>query len=100
MQYISEFYDIHHLYGTWSAEFNSYGLDMHYRDLSPGHAKWVPNDALKKVGRGRRQSRRIRNDMDDSQRGQRARRQRCRLCKTFGHALATCPNRPGSSNAP
>ena len=99
-QYISKYYDMQHLYATWSAEFHSYGVDMHYRELWPREIKWVPNDALKHVGRGRRQSRRIRNDMDESQRGDRVRRPKCRLCKTFGHSLSQCPNRPASSNAP
>ena len=33
MSYISEYYDMHHLFGTWSAEFYSYGVDMNYRNL-------------------------------------------------------------------
>ena len=99
IMYMSEYYDIRHLYDTWNGEFNSYGVECHYRDIWRGAVKWSPNEALRHPGRGRRQSRRIRNDMDASQRGDRPRPIRCRLCKTHGHSFGNCPNRPSSSGA-
>ena len=94
-QYVSRYFDIHHLMQTWSSELYSYGLQMSYRDLWPGEFEWVPNPALKQVKKGRRHTRRFRNDMDESQRGE---TQKCRICKTTGHSMKDCPNRPTSSS--
>ena len=93
-QYVSTFFDIHHLVGTWSSEFYSYGLYMSYKDLWPGGYQWVPNPALKQVKKGRRHTTRFRNDMDESQVGE---PRKCRICRMAGHSMKDCPNRPTSS---
>lgn len=97
--YMSEYYDIRHMYDTWNGEFNSYSIEGHYRDLRLRAVKWSLNEAMRHPGRGRRQSRRIRNDMDTSQRRDRPRPTWCKLCKTHGHLFRNCPNRPSSSGA-
>ena len=93
-QYVSSYFDIHHLMGTWSAEFFSYGLDMSYKDLWPGEIHWAPNPQLRQQKKGWRHTRRIRNDMDESQSGE---ARKCTICRTAGHSRKDCPNKPSSS---
>jgi len=85
-QYVSRYFDIEHLLGTWSSEFTSYCV---------GETEWVPNPELRQIKKGRRHSRRFRNDMDDSQAGE---PRKCRICKTAGHTSRNCPNKASSSS--
>jgi hypothetical protein len=55
-----------------------------------GGPTWVPNPALKRTKKGRRPSRRHRNDMDLSQLGE---PRRCRNCRVPGHTQRDCPFR-------
>lgn len=93
-QYVSRYFDIHHLMGTWGSEFYSYGLDISYKDLWTDVVQWVPNPSLRQQKKGRRHTTRFRNDMDDSQIGE---PRRCRICKTRGHSKKDCPNKPSTS---
>ena len=93
--YISPYFNTYNLLNTWSGEFWAWGLDQHYRDVWPDKiTKWVPDPALMRTGKGRRQSRRHRNDMDHNQSGE---PRRCRICRCPGHSRSECPYR-GNNN--
>ena len=51
--------------------------------------EYIPDPALMRTRRGRRNSRRIRNDMDESEAGGCTRQ--CLLCNLFGHREKYCP---------
>ena len=89
--YISKYYNMYYLFGTWSAKFHLYGVDMNCRDLWPDRVKWGPNIALKATGKGRRQMRCFWNNMDNNQRGGLSRARKCRICKTIGHSIKDFP---------
>jgi hypothetical protein len=61
---------------------------------------YIPDPRTDRVKRGRRQTRRIRNDMDESE--LRPRIQRCSACNQSGHTYKHCPNNdagPSSAEA-
>jgi hypothetical protein len=61
---------------------------------------YIPNPRTVRVKRGRRQTRRIRNDMDESE--LRTRIQRCSACNQSGHTYKRCLNNdagPSSAEA-
>jgi hypothetical protein len=61
---------------------------------------YIPDLRTAQVKRGRRQTRRIRNDMDESE--LRTRIQRCSACNQSGHTYKRCPNNdagPSSAEA-
>ena len=90
-QYISPYFSMSNLFNTWSGEFWTPGLDGHYRKMFPERTEiWVPDPALKRTAKGRRQTRRHRNDMDHSQSGE---CRRCRICRCPGHPRRECPYR-------
>lgn len=91
--YISEYYDMQHLLGTWSAEFHSYGVKMKYTDLWLDMAQWGPNKDLKTTTKGRWQTRRFQNNMDASQCTSISCTSKCRICKTPGHSAKDCHKR-------
>ena len=89
--YISAYFNTENLFNTWSGEFWAWGMDMHYRDmLSTQLEKFVPDPTLLRTAKGRRRSRRYRNDMDHSQSGE---PRRCRICRCPGHPRRECPYR-------
>jgi hypothetical protein len=51
---------------------------------------YIPDPRTARVKRERRQTRRIRNDMDESE--LRTRIQRCSACNQSGHTYKRCPN--------
>jgi hypothetical protein len=61
---------------------------------------YIPDPRSARVKRGRRQTWRIRNDMDESE--HRPRIQRCNACNQSGHTYKRCPNNnagPSSAEA-
>lgn len=62
-RYISLYYSIEALAQTWSSLFQPIP-DMDYWSKYDGPT-FIPNESLKYVKRGRRQSKRICNDMDE-----------------------------------
>lgn len=103
---VSEEYSLSKVISTWSPRFEPY--------LDP--SQWQPyngetclaDGSLKKLGRGRRKSKRFRNDMDHMQSGRKGNRlddflydgtqNHCSKCKKAGHKKQTCPqNERGSS---
>jgi hypothetical protein len=51
---------------------------------------YVPNPAMLRTDKGRRPSRRHRNNMDHSQSGE---PRRCRICRCAGYPRRECPYR-------
>ena len=88
--YVSPYFNMHNLYNTWNGEFWAWGIDTNYKQLWPERTPWVPDPALMRTSKGRRQSRRHRNDMDHSQLGE---PRRCRVCRCAGHPRRECPYR-------
>lgn len=88
--YVSPYFNMHNLYNTWNGEFWAWGIDTNYKQLWPEGTTWVPDPALMRTSKGRRQSRRHRNDMDHSQLGE---PRRCRVCRCAGHSRRECPYR-------
>jgi hypothetical protein len=95
--YISPYFNTYNLLHTWNGEFWTWGIGQHYRDVWPDKSTiWVPDPTLKRTAKGRRQSRRHRNDMDHSQSGE---PRRCRVCRCPGHARRECPYRSNNNPA-
>jgi hypothetical protein len=82
---------------TWGHEIYDIGIVGPF--VTENHHKtYVPHPDLKR-GRGRRQSRRIRNGMDESEAGKA--QKRCSICGALGHNYKRCPTNaiPGHAEA-
>jgi len=88
--YISPYFSMHNLMKTWDGEFWAWGVKEHHSTIWYGGPTWWPNPALKRTVKGRRQTRRFRNDMDHSQAGE---GRRCKTCKIPGHTARNCPHK-------
>ena len=72
---------------TWSQEV--YSVEILGPFTEDRHQKmYIPDEATKR-GKGRRQTRRIRNGMDESEAGKAPRR--CNQCGQYGHNYKKCP---------
>uniref|UniRef100_A0A0E0DB97 Aminotransferase-like plant mobile domain-containing protein n=1 Tax=Oryza meridionalis TaxID=40149 RepID=A0A0E0DB97_9ORYZ len=75
---------------AWSAEILGWRYLQHLVDTRGDKRIYVPDLDLLKVGKGRRQTRRLRNDMDASEAGGPVRR--CEDCLQYGHRTRDCKN--------
>nr|AAT47059.1 putative mutator-like transposase [Oryza sativa Japonica Group] len=76
------------IFHTWSEEIYGFGISGSYTTLS-AQVFYVPDPSKLRVKKGRRQTRRIRNDMDESEAG--GRTLRCSKCDLRGHTYKKCP---------
>lgn len=73
---------------TWNAEIYGFAIFGTFTgDPGPGYLRGPDKDKLRQK-RGRRQSRRIRNDMDESEAG--PKEVRCTKCNGTGHTYKKC----------
>nr|CAE03100.2 OSJNBa0017B10.15 [Oryza sativa Japonica Group] len=76
------------IFHTWSEEIYGFGISGFYTTLS-AQVFYIPDPSKLRVKKGRRQTRRIRNDMDESEAG--GRTLRCSKCDLRGHTYKKCP---------
>nr|CAH66911.1 OSIGBa0126B18.4 [Oryza sativa] len=76
------------IFHTWSEEIYGFGISGSYTMLS-AQVFYIPDPSKLRVKKGRRQTRRIRNDMDESEAG--GRTLRCSKCDLRGHTYKKCP---------
>ncbi|BAH93841.1 Os07g0238100 [Oryza sativa Japonica Group] len=76
------------IFHTWSEEIYGFGISGSYTTLS-AQVFYIPDPSKLRVKKGRRQTRRIRNDMDESEAG--GRTLRCSKCDLRGHTYKKCP---------
>ncbi|PUZ46706.1 hypothetical protein GQ55_7G104200 [Panicum hallii var. hallii] len=82
---------------TWQYEIYGFRLVGSFTETA-NPVIYISDPRSSRVKRGRRQSRRIRNDMDESE--LRPRIQRCSACNQIGHTYKHCPtNDAGPSSA-
>jgi hypothetical protein len=85
--FVSPYYFNEAIMSVWSREV--YGVGIVGAFTERHHPPWyIPNPEWKR-GKGRRQKRRIRNNMDESEAGISTRT--CTVCGAFGHTYRTCP---------
>nr|ABA91612.1 retrotransposon protein, putative, Ty3-gypsy subclass [Oryza sativa Japonica Group] len=86
--YVSNYFRKEAIFHTWSEEIYGFGILGSYTTLS-AQVFYVPDPSKLRVKKGRRQTRRIRNDMDESEAG--GRTLRCSKCDLCGHTYKKCP---------
>nr|ABA95137.1 Transposable element protein, putative, MuDR [Oryza sativa Japonica Group] len=86
--YVSNFFRKEAIFHTWSEEIYGFGISGSYTTLS-AQVFYIPDPSKLRVKKGRRQTRRIRNDMDESEAG--GRTLRCSKCDLRGHTYKKCP---------
>jgi hypothetical protein len=88
-QYVSKYFMKDQILNTWNHELYGYDIVDTFTS-NPGPARiYVPDLEKMKNAPGRRQTRRIRNDMDESEAGPRVKR--CSQCNETGHTYKYCP---------
>jgi hypothetical protein len=90
ISFVSEYYLKQSVINTWSGELTGFRATGNYNTIPDGGREYIPDPALMRTSTGRRQSRRIRNDMDESEAGGSTRQ--CFLCNEFGHWDTSCHN--------
>ena len=86
--YMSQYFFKETLLSTWSGEIYGYGIFGQFTMDRGDEYRWGPDLSRLRLKRGRRRSRRIRNDMDESEIG--GRRIRCSICNGEGHTFKNC----------
>nr|ABF98763.1 SWIM zinc finger family protein [Oryza sativa Japonica Group] len=86
--YVSNYFRKEAIFHTWSEEIYGFGISGSYTTLS-AQVFYIPDPSKLRVKKGRRQTRRIRNDMDESEAG--GRTLRCSKCDLRGHTYKKCP---------
>nr|ABA97849.1 SWIM zinc finger family protein [Oryza sativa Japonica Group] len=86
--YVSNYFRKEAIFHTWSEEIYGFGISGSYTTLS-ALVFYIPDPSKLRVKKGRRQTRRIRNDMDESEAG--GRTLRCSKCDLRGHTYKKCP---------
>lgn len=88
--YVSPFYLKDRVLQAWSTDILGYRAHENLIRTGGDDTVWVPDLHLFKGGKGRRQTRRLRNDMDESETGGPIRR--CETCLQYGHRTRDCTN--------
>ncbi|BAH91629.1 Os02g0285700 [Oryza sativa Japonica Group] len=86
--YVSNYFRKEAIFHTWSEEIYGFGISGSYTTLS-AKVFYIPDPSKLRVKKGRRQTRRIRNDMDESEAG--GRTLCCSKCDLRGHTYKKCP---------
>ena len=89
ISFVSPYYIKEAVLNTWTGELHGFRSTGNFNTVDPADRRYIPDPSLLRTGRGRRQSRRIRNDMDESEAGGPTRQ--CFLCNEFGHLDSHCP---------
>ena len=87
--FVSQYYLKQSVLNTWTGEMVGFRVDGNFNTVNPNERQYIPDPNLLRTSRGRRQCRRIRNDMDESEAGGPTRQ--CFLCNVFGHRENNCP---------
>ena len=88
--FVSGYYMKEAVLHTWTGEFWGYRISGNFTTVDVGHRVYIPPmDLLRGTKIGRRQTRRIRNDMDEGEAGGPTRQ--CLYCLNFGHRMKNCP---------
>ena len=86
---------------TWTGEMAGFRAMGNFNTVVPSERQYIPDPRLLRTGVGRRQCRRIRNDMDESEAG--GPTVQCFMCNDFGHRDTACTkfgNAPAAPTAP
>jgi hypothetical protein len=97
--YVSCYFRKETIASTWQYEIYRFRMVGSFTETA-NPVIYIPDPRSARIKRGRRQTRRIRNDMDESE--LRSRIQRCSACNQSGHTYKRCPNndaRPSSAEA-
>ena len=86
--FMSEYFFKERILQAWCGELRGFRAVGNFTTLDISARTWVPDINMLKGGKGRRQSRRIRNDMDESQAGTSG--ARCGRCGQEGHTARRC----------
>ena len=89
ISFVSPYYLKESVLSTWTGEMQGFRPLGNFNTVIPGQRRYIPDPGQMRTGRGRRQSKRIRNDMDESEAGGPTRQ--CFLCNQFGHRDTNCP---------
>lgn len=89
ISFVSTYYRKESVINTWTGEMVGFRVVDNFNTVNPTDRQYIPDPGLVRTSRGRRQSRRIRNDMDESEAGGPTRQ--CFLCNAFGHRDTNCP---------
>jgi hypothetical protein len=88
--FVSCYYMKEAVLNTWTGEFWGYRIAGNFTQVAVGQRVYIPSMNMhRRTRRGRRQTRRIRNDMDESEAGGPTRQ--CLYCLAFGHRMRYCP---------
>ena len=90
--FVSPYYMKDALVQTWTGEMRGFRLEGNFNTVEEANREIIPHPANMRTSRGRRQTRRIRNDMDESEAGGSTRQ--CLLCNMFGHKEKHCTKFP------
>ncbi|GJZ73628.1 DNA-binding WRKY transcription factor [Tanacetum coccineum] len=88
LQYVQRYYSITNYSATWASEFSPLPHEAYWPKLS---ITLLPNSDLKRKGRGRPRSTRLRNVMDIKE-GKKA--NKCGFCKQSGYNQKRCQSKP------
>jgi hypothetical protein len=94
--FVSEYFLKGTIAQCWSQEVYGVGIFGPFVGQND-HVMYIPDPASKKGGRGRRQSRRIRNNMDEAEAGKAEKR--CSKCNAMGHTYKKCPQNTQDARA-
>jgi hypothetical protein len=83
ISFVSPYYLKESVLNTCTGEMLGFQAIGNFNIVNPGERRYIPDPMLMRIGRRRRQSKRIRNDMDESEAGGPTRQ--CFLCNQFGH---------------
>jgi hypothetical protein len=67
MSFVSPYYTSMVVVYTWTGEMHGYRAIDNFNTVDPAKRKYIPDPSIKRTYRGRRQCRRIHNDMDKSE---------------------------------
>ncbi|XP_066162566.1 uncharacterized protein [Oryza sativa Japonica Group] len=86
--YVSPYFRKEAIFHTWSEEIYGFGISGSYT-TQRSQVFFIPDPSKLRVKKGRRQTRRIKNDMDELEAG--GRTLRCSKCDQRGHTYKKCP---------
>ena len=89
ISFVSPYYMKEAVLHTWTCEMQGFRAMGNFNTVVPSERQYIPDPSLLRTGVGRRQSKRIRNDMDESETGGPIRQ--CFLCNKYRHRDTRCP---------
>jgi hypothetical protein len=89
ISFVSPYYLKESVLNTRTDEMLGFRAICNFNTVIPNERQYIPDPRLLQTSRGRRQSRRIRNDMDEFEAGGPTRQYF--LCNQFGHRDMNCP---------